>query len=147
MESWDSLGNLMKMAIGHWIQYNPNRTLQLLKNRQLGGAALREAKAAQEYVYRAKPDWRDAAWEAVREGGILTREESITEPDTEAEENELEALREKVDSLLEVEVKRAATALGENPEDYTLTGADVNAIVRATLKEAGLTWGWKPPSE
>jgi len=44
-------------------------------------------------------------------------------------------------------VKQAATALGENPEDYTLTGADVNAIVRATLKEAGLTWGWKPPSE
>ena len=137
----------MEMAIGHWIQYNPNRTLRLLKERKLGKTALREAKAAQEYVYRAKPDWRDAAWEAVREGGILTREEPITEPETEADENRLEMLREKVDELLEIEVEQAAKALGENPEDYTLTGADVNAIVRAALKEAGLTWGGNPASE
>lgn len=145
-ECWESLGELTEMAIVHWVQHCPNRTLALLKEGRLGKAALREAMAAQEYVYRAKPDFRDMAWEAVRENGILTPEEPVTEPDTEEGETRLERLRDRVSELLEAEVKRAAATLGESVERYTMTGADENAVARAALKEAGLPWRWQPTS-
>lgn len=101
MEVWDSLSELTEMAINHWVEYCPERTIRLLKENRLGQEALKAAQSTQEQVYRAKPHMRDLMWEAVREQQILVPEERVTMPETEAGERRLEKLRDDLENLLD----------------------------------------------